>query len=468
MEFIKHLEPYTYNYTGEPQTVNLIKGYYTFECWGANGSGGKGGYSVGELELQEEVTLFAYVGGDRTSTWNGGAGLNVDDGRSASGGASDLRLSLDDLYTRFIVAGGGAGAATRLSSAGNGAYTGGAGNGGGISGGSGLTSSETFGSVVGGAGATQTTGYSFGVGKAGSIIKGNTYYNILVATVSGSGGGGWFGGYSGNNSTYRAPNSSMYTISTSGGGGSGYVLTSDSYKPEGYSVSEEFYLINAKTLSYNEDGYIDKDADVTHGIIKISPKLPNVDIKIIKNNLNISLEMFRPYLDLVKVEIVINGRKDKQYEYNVANTNDSFTKIINHDFNLDISNFGYNDLAINIYDGDTLRYTYNLNYNRVPNISGQGDDLITLLHNLSDCNSYLDSCINRFVGILQEKGFNSIDKKDLNSCIEAVKELPNIEVFNTIQTNQVKNLEKISQLEDENRAIKEELTLMQVMLNDLQ
>ena len=64
---------YEYGYTGEIQTfVAPETGVYSLEAWGAQGSedGGYGGYSYGEVELQEGDILYIAVGGQ--DGWNGG------------------------------------------------------------------------------------------------------------------------------------------------------------------------------------------------------------------------------------------------------------------------------------------------------------------------------------------------------------------------------------------------------------
>ena len=68
---------------------------------------------------------------------------------------------------------------------------------------------------------TQTNGYSFGTGETPTKRTGGKTLNYEGA---GGGGGGWFGGYS------ASITDSAYA-STNGGGGSGYVLTSTSYRP---------------------------------------------------------------------------------------------------------------------------------------------------------------------------------------------------------------------------------------------
>ena len=155
---------FDFGYTGSVQEITLPKGRYFLQCWGAQGgsvtgtysaTGSKGGYSEGVLKLDSEKTLYIFVGGQgtnytssasQTSTtkinggWNGGgAGVRTSrhnssgkDGRSfprPGGGATDIALvssnmsyssnvtnrSSASLLSRFIVAGGGAGASARYT-----------------------------------------------------------------------------------------------------------------------------------------------------------------------------------------------------------------------------------------------------------------------------------------------------------------------------------------------------------------
>lgn len=150
-----------FEYTGAVQKISLPPGRYKLEVWGAQGGyrssktyGGKGGYSVGTIvlnkEIQEDTELFIYVGGSGNSVsaatssiypggFNGGGYRYKYKG---GGGASDIRIGVDSLYARVIVAGGGGsdGAATK-----KGMY------GGGTSGGA---TTESYGSY--GYGGTQT------------------------------------------------------------------------------------------------------------------------------------------------------------------------------------------------------------------------------------------------------------------------------------------------------------------------
>lgn len=156
---------FNFDYTGNVQSVELPKGKYKLQCWGAQGgnvtgtyavNGSKGGYSEGVLTLTEKTTLYVFVGGQGTSYtssasqtstttvnggWNGGgAGVRTSrynssgiDGRSfprGGGGATDISTitsslsyssgrttrSSMSLLARCIVAGGGAGASARYTS----------------------------------------------------------------------------------------------------------------------------------------------------------------------------------------------------------------------------------------------------------------------------------------------------------------------------------------------------------------
>ena len=248
-----------FDYTGDVQSIQLLPGVYKLECWGAQGGsynttyyGGKGGYSVGELTLEETTTLYVMVGGQGTGGTSSGAkagGFNGGGkGYSTSttyvecggGGASDIRIGQDSLYARVIVAGGGGGSGSYSASY---RYVGGAGGGT-----SGLTPSQYSTSYRAGTGGTQTargnsyygstvnsTSYgtlaAFGVG-AGALAN-STSYQIT------GGGGGWYGG--------------GYSRRGAGGGGSGYVYNSSSKSnyPSGCLLNSAYYLANAETKAGN-------------------------------------------------------------------------------------------------------------------------------------------------------------------------------------------------------------------------
>jgi hypothetical protein len=149
---------FNFEYTGNVQSVELPRGKYKLQCWGAqggtssgssSGAGSKGGYSEGVLTLTEKTTLYIFVGGQGSrgsSTslvnggWNGGgasvgySSYNSGDTNGYSypacgGGATDISTvtssmnysngrtnrSAASLLARCIVAGGGAGGSYRYT-----------------------------------------------------------------------------------------------------------------------------------------------------------------------------------------------------------------------------------------------------------------------------------------------------------------------------------------------------------------
>lgn len=248
-----------FEYTGAVQKISLPPGRFKLEVWGAQGGyrssetyGGKGGYSVGTIALnekiQEDTELFIYVGGSGNSVsaatsgiypggFNGG-GYRY--GYKGGGGASDIRIGKDSLYARVIVAGGGGsdGAAAK-----KGMY------GGGTSGGA---ATENYGSY--GYGGTQT-GHTTSVTMPSSQPTTNSSSNYpggfgfggfgiyRSSGYGGAGGGGWYGGCG------SYPDSSG-DDDRGGGGGSGFVWTGAN-APSGYLLSTEYYLADAQTIAGN-------------------------------------------------------------------------------------------------------------------------------------------------------------------------------------------------------------------------
>ncbi|HFH0185091.1 TPA: glycine rich domain-containing protein [Clostridioides difficile] len=217
---------YDFNSRYTEQTVTLPRGKYLLECWGAAGGGGssiadsnlrsKGGYSKGELTLKKETTLRIYVGySGRNSLgstpFNGGGKAEMHESDSDKnfiycngGGATDIRLvggSWDNeqgLLSRIIVAGGG----------GRNDFSNKGGDGGGVAGGS-----------------TE-------LGKGGTEFKG------------GKGASGTDGSFGKGGKGIREDRYEMH-----GGGGGGYLLTENSYKPAGYIPTKEYWLENAITTT---------------------------------------------------------------------------------------------------------------------------------------------------------------------------------------------------------------------------
>lgn len=270
-------------YSGTYKTIELPKGTYQLECWGARGgrgpdsSGtsvpsnanyGRGGYSIGTIKLPTQTTVYLYAGGagaDVTGKsaevyaggWNGGGNggalslIYFGANGSGGGGASDIRINSTSLYARVIVAGGGGGAAWYSDT-----YTsplGGAGGGtsgvaaslGGTKNTSYYTAAQPGTATSGGAGG-QVSSSSYGTsGNAGSFGNGGSgpigSFPILYSGAGG--GGGWYGGGSG----YAATRGSQGHAA----GGSGYVYTSStaSNYPEGCLLNSNYYLSEASTVA---------------------------------------------------------------------------------------------------------------------------------------------------------------------------------------------------------------------------
>jgi hypothetical protein len=244
MSNIKTGDILNFDYTGAVQSVTLPKGIYKLECWGAQGGysssnsgievgmGGKGGYSVGTITLNQKTPIYIYAGGVGSISGNGKAdggfpnggsswASNTSEGAGGGGGSSDIRIGTDSLHARVIVAGGGGGG-------GEDNETGGYGGG------------ETGGTSGSGTPGSQTapSGY-FGIG-------GHTSYD------GGGGGGGWYGACPAGGQTTPATSSNGNDTSGSPGG-SGYVYTSStaSNYPSGCLLNSSYYLSDAKTIAGN-------------------------------------------------------------------------------------------------------------------------------------------------------------------------------------------------------------------------
>lgn len=256
---------WNFDYTGAEQSVTLKPAKYKLECWGASGGAfgvdtwdvcAKGGYVKGEIIFKEKTLLYIYAGQSgyenpssgssltRTGFGGGGSGGSVSGVSTVGGGATDIRLvggSWDNpqgLFSRILVAGGGGGSADS-------SYEGG--NGGGLIGERGAVyrSYTTGGSQYqGGTGRTDDLCGLFGKSNGSSTSKG---------------GGGWFGGGSGE----------LY----GSGGGSGYALTKDSYKPHGYIPTSEYYLENVVMTTGGNTTKADGYAKIT-----LLQALPFLDI----------------------------------------------------------------------------------------------------------------------------------------------------------------------------------------------
>lgn len=248
-----------FDYQGAVRNFTLAKGIYKFEVWGAQGGsysttsdGGKGGYSIGTVEIASDVAIYVCAGGQGSYSttsgsfisggFNGGGAAGYRYGGSGGGG-SDIRIGQNSLYARIIVAGGGGGGWGYSS------YNGGVG--GGTSGGQGTGYSSSY---LAGAG-TQTSGGT-GANYAAQAESGSFGTGGDAATTSSSynrssgGGGGWYGG---GGASYRSSSSYYYRGGGGAGGGSGYVYTSStaSNYPSGCLLDSTYYLTDASTKAGN-------------------------------------------------------------------------------------------------------------------------------------------------------------------------------------------------------------------------
>ncbi|MFQ5068027.1 hypothetical protein C4S87_11570 [Clostridioides difficile] len=240
---------WNFNYANYVQNVSLFPGKYKLECWGACGSAvdasdwtdcAKGGYSKGEIVFKKRTNLQICVGqsgyekvpegSSLTRSGFNGAGTagKITTGSFAyskyGGGATDIRLyqpratwdNTESLLSCILVAGGGGGMENNFASARS------IGHGGGYVGENGIGRGRDFcggGSQYQGGTSYDTEEYHGSLGKGG-------YGGIGIG-----GGGGWHGG------------AGSYS-NECGGGGSGYALTKDSYKPPGYIPTSEYWLEN--------------------------------------------------------------------------------------------------------------------------------------------------------------------------------------------------------------------------------
>ena len=160
------------------------------------------------------------------------------------------------LLSRFLVAGGSGGSGVtnyRPSISSDQTYSSPGAAGGGTSGSSPEKPTQLKGTNYGpgtqnaaGTGSDVNASGGFGYGGNASIINaGNTN-----AGYGAAGGGGWYGG----SGTVPIAND----INFGGAGGSGYVLTEDSYKPTGYVLDEKFWLTDTTNITggcINERGF---------------------------------------------------------------------------------------------------------------------------------------------------------------------------------------------------------------------
>ena len=212
------------SYTGTCQSFVVPYSHeYLLEAWGAQGGrgGGRGGYSYGTIYLEKGTQLYLCAGG---SGDNGGFNGGGTSRAGYGGGASDIRLGQNSLYSRILIAGGGGGHGSDGCAYGA--------VGGGINGG-GKNGQGSCGTNAGGG--TQTSGGTYGItgsakGNNGKFAQGAAGPNSGGGYYGGGGGGGFYGGGSGATAGW----------SSGGGGGSGFIYNEESYALVTDPFSDEF------------------------------------------------------------------------------------------------------------------------------------------------------------------------------------------------------------------------------------
>ncbi|MGH9153314.1 MAG: glycine-rich protein [Acidimicrobiales bacterium] len=153
-----------FEYTGAPQrwTVPTDVTSIQIDAYGARGAGiypGFGGRTTATLAVTPGQVLEVRAGGEGvggTAGYNGGGTRGWGGSGLAGGGASDVRGSTFSLGERLVVAGGGGGSPTGVTS-----YAGQGGAGGGVVGQDGANGTGCF---TGGKGGSQTSGGGLQVG----------------------------------------------------------------------------------------------------------------------------------------------------------------------------------------------------------------------------------------------------------------------------------------------------------------
>ena len=94
----------TYEYSGNQEKVMLNPGLHKIEVWGASGSTGSGGYSVGYLYLRDRLIAYINIGGEKK-----GSRLSYNDSVTHISTKSDLYSSFNNDKSDIVIAAGGNG-----------------------------------------------------------------------------------------------------------------------------------------------------------------------------------------------------------------------------------------------------------------------------------------------------------------------------------------------------------------------
>ena len=265
-------------------TIQLERGFYLLEAWGASEATGignqggcgvecasawrtGGGFSKGVLNVSKRTELFLYIGaspnnGEDLGGYNGGGTTsdNSDKSCGGGGGATDFRIvkkeewdNEESLYSRILVAGGSGG--SHEPQWGRGGYGGGE-----ISSDSLYEGAQKgYYSTLSATGANQTSpGKAYNsYCESGSFGRGGRGYD------GGGGGGGWYGGAGG-------------AAGIGGSGGSSFAYTSHNKEilPWQYKVPEEYQLTQTE-LKRGDSCFVSAVSDYEcghfgHGVARIT------------------------------------------------------------------------------------------------------------------------------------------------------------------------------------------------------
>jgi len=249
---VSRQQVWNFDFTGRIESVDLQRGKYLLEAWGAQGRdgpdgfGGRGGYASGILTVTS--VLFICVGGRPSASniggYNGGGLVTTGSGASG-GGASHISLvsgllSVQAVRNAILLAagaGGGGRNSTRPNS-----------DGGPAGGLEGFHPNHAQGNL-GQHGGTQTQGgTTAGSGTSGSPGQGGN----ATAGNRAAGGAGWFGGAGGD--------SRVTGTSTGGGGGSSFLA----------SFLEEAITISGNQSMPNPRGSGNIIGNPGHGFVRIT------------------------------------------------------------------------------------------------------------------------------------------------------------------------------------------------------
>ena len=250
-----------------PYKIDLEKGSYLFELWGASGGGnefaGKGAYAAGFIKIYQQTTLYAFVGskgedpllGGQVHTKGGcnGGGIGGMSGYTTllsgggGGGATDIRTSSStDAYDeRIIVAGGGGGSCGQHADHG---YGGDAGI---------YRGYDSTGYKISSGGGKENC-QKLGIGSDGRDGTNNVDNG---GEGNGGGGGGYYGGCS-------SPDSGQETNS-GGGGSSSYVSGYPNMKKHDEYEFSSIIIKDGKKSFSSPDGFRET-GHVGDGFIRIS------------------------------------------------------------------------------------------------------------------------------------------------------------------------------------------------------